>query len=52
MHEDDSSPHQATLACRSGEFRTTEMEHSEALFLSSRFCFESAAQAAVRFAGN
>lgn len=42
---------QATLACRAGQYQTPEMEQSEALFLSSSFCFESAAQAAARFAG-
>ena len=41
----------ATLACRSGQYQTAEMEQSEALFLTSSFCFESAAQAAARFAG-
>ncbi len=41
----------ATLACHAGQVRTAEMEQSEALFLSSSFCFESAAQAAARFAG-
>ena len=41
----------ATLACHAGQVRTSEMEQSEALFLSSSFCFESAAQAAARFAG-
>ncbi|MCC6708114.1 MAG: O-succinylhomoserine sulfhydrylase [Gammaproteobacteria bacterium] len=41
----------ATLACHAGRLRTAEMEQSEALFLSSSFCFESAAQAAARFAG-
>ena len=41
----------ATLACHAGQVRSSEMEQSEALFLSSSFCFESAAQAAARFAG-
>lgn len=41
----------ATLACHAGRLQTAEMEQSEALFLSSSFCFESAAQAAARFAG-
>ncbi len=40
-----------TLACRAGQSRTSELEQSEALFLTSSFCFESAAQAAARFAG-
>jgi len=42
----------ATLACRAGQYQTSELEQSEALFLSSSFCFESAAQAAARFSGD
>ncbi len=38
-----------TLAVRAGVARTNEGEHSEALFLTSSFVFESAAQAAARF---
>ncbi|MGE0486126.1 MAG: O-succinylhomoserine sulfhydrylase [Gammaproteobacteria bacterium] len=52
MNDQFDSPALATLACRAGLFRTAEMEHSEALFLTSSFCFESAAQAAARFAGD
>lgn len=51
MTTDYSELELATLACRAGEFRTPELEHSEAMFLTSSFCFESAAQAAARFAG-
>ncbi|MCB1749615.1 MAG: O-succinylhomoserine sulfhydrylase [Gammaproteobacteria bacterium] len=51
MNDHIDQPSLATLACRAGSFRTAEMEHSEALFLTSSFCFESAAQAAARFAG-
>ncbi|MDF1629785.1 MAG: O-succinylhomoserine sulfhydrylase [Alcanivoracaceae bacterium] len=40
-----------TLAIRAAELRTDEMSHSEALFLTSSFVYESAAQAAARFAG-
>jgi O-succinylhomoserine sulfhydrylase len=40
-----------TLAIRAAELRTDEMAHSEALFLTSSFVYESAAQAAARFAG-
>ena len=40
-----------TLAIRAAELRTEEMSHSEALFLTSSFVYESAAQAAARFAG-
>lgn len=38
-----------TLAVRHGTTRTNFNEHSEALFLTSSFCFESAAEAAERF---
>ena len=41
-----------TLAIRSGHRRTAELEHSEAIFATSSFVFENAAQAAARFAGN
>ncbi len=41
----------STRAVRAGQRRTDEMEQSEALFLSSSFTFESAAQAAARFSG-
>ncbi|TAL55226.1 O-succinylhomoserine sulfhydrylase [Pandoraea sp.] len=39
-----------TLAVRAGTERTNFNEHSEALFLTSSFCFKSAAEAAERFA--
>jgi O-succinylhomoserine sulfhydrylase len=41
----------ATLSVRAGQRRTEFQEHSEALFLTSSFVFESAAQAAARFTG-
>lgn len=41
----------ATLAIRHGYQRTLEGEHSEAMFLTSSFVYESAAQAAERFSG-
>ena len=41
-----------TLAIRSGHRRTAELEHSEAIFATSSFVFENAAQAAARFAGD
>ena len=41
-----------TLAIRSGHRRTPELEHSEAIFATSSFVFENAAQAAARFAGD
>ncbi|MCP5174853.1 MAG: O-succinylhomoserine sulfhydrylase [Moraxellaceae bacterium] len=40
-----------TLAVRAGVARTQEGEHSEAMFLTSSFVFESAAHAAARFGG-
>jgi O-succinylhomoserine sulfhydrylase len=40
-----------TLAVRAGIARTNEGEHSEAMFLTSSFVFESAAHAAARFGG-
>lgn len=40
-----------TLAVRAGIARTAEGEHSEALFLTSSYVFENAAQAAASFAG-
>lgn len=40
-----------TLAVRSGIARTQYQEHGEPIFPSSSFVFESAAQAAARFAG-
>lgn len=40
-----------TLAVRAGIARTNEGEHSEAMFLTSSFTFDSAAQAAARFGG-
>ena len=36
---------QATLGARAGSHQTHEMENSDPLFLTSSFCFESAAQA-------
>ncbi|MEO8331767.1 MAG: O-succinylhomoserine sulfhydrylase [Gallionella sp.] len=40
-----------TLAVRAGSVRSQFGEHSEALFLTSSFVFENAAQAAARFIG-
>ncbi|HRP97372.1 MAG TPA: O-succinylhomoserine sulfhydrylase [Rhodocyclaceae bacterium] len=40
-----------TLAVRAGTARSQFNEHSEALYLTSSFVFENAAQAAARFAG-
>jgi len=41
----------ATRAVRAGQHRTQEQEQSEPIFTSSSFTFESAEQAAARFAG-
>jgi O-succinylhomoserine sulfhydrylase len=43
--------HPETLAVRAGQRRSQFGEHSEALYLTSSFVFESAAQAAARFSG-
>ena len=40
-----------TLSIRAGQLPTDEQSHSEALFLTSSFVYENAAQAAARFAG-
>jgi len=40
-----------TLSVRAGQRRTQEGEHSEALFLTSSFVFDSCAHAAKRFSG-
>lgn len=40
----------ATLAIRAGQVRTQEGEHAEPIFATSSFVFNSAAQAAARFA--
>jgi len=49
MNFDDLRPD--TLAVRAGTRRTPFQEHSEALFLTSSFVFDSAAEAAARFSG-
>ncbi len=41
-----------TLAIRAGHRRTHEGEHSEPLFLTSSYVFDSAAHAASRFTGD
>jgi len=42
----------ATQSVRAGQVRSQFNEHSEALFLTSSFVFDSAAQAAARFSGS
>src|SRR5260221_8006518 len=41
----------STLGVRAGQVRSQFQEHSEALYLTSSFVFDNAAQAAARFAG-
>jgi O-succinylhomoserine sulfhydrylase len=41
-----------TLAIRAGHVRTAEGEHSEPMFLTSSYVFDTAEQAAARFAGS
>ena len=41
-----------TLAVRAGQERSQFNEHSEALYLTSSYVFDSAAQAALRFSGD
>jgi O-succinylhomoserine sulfhydrylase len=52
-HQDDvlADAQLDTLAVRAGIARTAEGEHSEALFLTSSYVFENAAQAAASFSG-
>lgn len=51
MNHDDPTCYGAdTLAVRAGQQRTAEREHSEALFLTSSYVFDSAASAAAHFA--
>jgi O-succinylhomoserine sulfhydrylase len=47
----DKSLHPETLAVRAGQQRSQFGEHAEALYLTSSFVFDSAAQAAARFSG-
>lgn len=51
MNHDELEAHFDTLAVRAGTSRSQFNEHSEALFLTSSFVFDNAAQAAARFAG-
>ncbi len=49
-HPDRYGP--ATRGVRSGQVRSAEGEHSEPIFTTSSFVFESAEQAAARFSGS
>src|SRR6266481_3394454 len=42
----------ATLGVRAGQVRSQFQEHSEALYLTSSYVFENAAEAAARFTGS
>lgn len=46
----DSELHFASIAIRAGQIRTAEGEHADPIFPTSSFVFQSAAQAAARFA--
>ena len=48
---DPSELHTDTLAIRWAQLRTDEMAHSDPIFLTSSFVYDSAAQAAARFSG-
>ncbi len=48
---EDTVPGFETLAVRAGQLRTAECEHSEPIFPTSSYVFESAAAAAARFSG-
>lgn len=41
----------ATLGVRAGQYRTDEQEHNDAIFMTSSFVYESAAEAARKFSG-
>ena len=51
MSETETSLGFETLAVRAGQHRTAEQEHSEPIFPTSSYVFESAAAAAARFSG-
>ncbi|MGM0450838.1 MAG: O-succinylhomoserine sulfhydrylase [Pseudomonadota bacterium] len=51
-HADLTGTRVETRAVRAGQRRTPELEHSEALYPTSSFVYNSAAQAAARFAGD
>lgn len=54
MKNDDNKQSEykiATRAVRTGQLRTAEGEHSDPIFLTSSYVFESAADAAAKFSG-
>ncbi len=52
MSDNDQDWGIETLGIRAGQHRTNEGEHSEPIFATSSFVFDSAAQAAARFSGD
>lgn len=44
--------HSETLAVRAGQYRGVEGEHSDAIYATSSYVFDSAAHAAARFSGD
>ncbi len=52
MDSDLKHPDFSTMAVRAGHRRTAEGEHAEAIFTTSSFVFENAAEAAARFSGD
>jgi len=52
MADKHDGPDFETLAVRAGQTRTAEGEHSEPIFPTSSYVFESAAAAAARFSGD
>ena len=51
MNKNSDHKHFDTLAVRSGQNRGPEGEHNDPIFMTSSFVFDSAEQAAARFAG-
>ena len=52
MSDNDQDWGIETLGIRAGQHRTNEGEHSEPIFATSSFVFDSAAEAAARFSGD
>ncbi|GLQ30928.1 O-succinylhomoserine sulfhydrylase [Litoribrevibacter albus] len=52
IQSDLSDAHLETYAVRGGQHRTPESEHSEPIFTTSSYVFNSAAEAAARFGGD
>ena len=52
MSDEQNDYYLDTLAVRAGQVRTAEGEHSEPIFPTSSYVFDSAAAAAARFSGD